>query len=126
MHTFGSRSGLLLGAVLAAAAGLILFTADRAGAGATPPQSGPAQGAVDLRDASPDTIRTHILDSCVIREWGISADSIGSYAERCACFARNVTQALSPDEFDAFRRSGVFNASARPKAEAARTACKLR
>lgn len=117
---------LMLGAILAGVAGPGPFAIEPARAGATPPQSAPVAGAVDLRDASPETVRTHILDSCVIREWGTSRDNTDSYAERCACFARKITQALTADEFDAFRRAGVFNATARPKAEAAQAECKLK
>ncbi|MGV6871113.1 hypothetical protein ACUSIJ_00245 [Pseudochelatococcus sp. B33] len=94
-------------------------------AGASAPQQPGGANRVDLSNASADEIRTHILDACVIRQWGTSTSSKDSYAERCGCYARRVTQTLSDDELAAFRRSAVFSDTARPKAQAAQAACKL-
>lgn len=96
-----------------------------ASAGASPPQQPAGAGKVDLRDASLDAIRLHILDTCVVQQWGASTSATDSYAERCNCYARRITQAFSEDELAAFRRTAVYSATARPKALAARAECKL-
>lgn len=94
-------------------------------AGATAPDQPAGAGRADLSNASVDTIRTHILDACVVQQWGVTTSSKDAYAERCGCYARRVTQALGDDELAAFRRTAVFSDSARPKAQAAKEACKL-
>ncbi len=94
-------------------------------AGATAPPQPAGVERVDLSNASADEIRTHILDACVVRQWGTASSPTDSYADKCGCYARRVTQALSDDELAAFRRSAVFSATARPKAEAAKAACNL-
>ncbi|MBB3809893.1 hypothetical protein [Pseudochelatococcus contaminans] len=113
-------------ACIAFAAAMATFSLPlTAWAGATPPRQPAGAGTVDLSSASLDTIRLHILDACVVQQWGVSSSSKDSYADRCGCYARRITQAMGEDELAAFRRSGVFSNTARPKAEAARAACKL-
>ncbi|MFT0891407.1 hypothetical protein [Pseudochelatococcus sp. G4_1912] len=92
-------------------------------AGATAPQQ--PQSDIGLTYASADQIRTHILDSCVLREWGRATETKSSYSERCSCYARRITADMTGEELDAFRQSGVYNASARPKAEEAQLKCSL-
>lgn len=114
----------LLGIAIAASLGLAGLSPAMAGS-ASPQQQVPGGGA-DLSGASVEEIRTHILDTCVIQQWGTSTSPSKGYAEQCGCYARNVTRALGEEELAAFRRSGVFNDSARTKAQAAQAACKLR
>lgn len=111
--------------VVVASIALAGIYASPASAGATAPQQPGGDTRVDLSNASVDVIRTHILDTCVIQQWGVSTSSKDSYAERCNCYARQVTQSLSDEEIAAFRRSAVFSNTARPKAQAAQAACKL-
>lgn len=92
-------------------------------AGSSVPQHAPSS--VNLANASMDELRTHILDSCVLREWGRTAEPKSSYAERCSCYARRITADMNGEELDALRQSGVYNASARSKAEAAQVRCNL-
>lgn len=94
-------------------------------AGATAPPQPAGAERVDLSNASTDEIRTHILDACVVQQWGVASSPTDSYAEKCGCYARRVTQALSDEELTAFRRSAVFSNTARPKAQDAKSACKL-
>lgn len=119
-----SARTLLAGIVLAGSVGLFSVTPHTVLAGATAPEQ--ARASVDLREASLDKIRTHILDSCVLREWGASTETKRAYAERCNCYARRVTLELTSDEVDEFRQSGFYNASARPKAEAAQIKCDIK
>ncbi|PXW58143.1 hypothetical protein C7450_106319 [Chelatococcus asaccharovorans] len=75
---------------------------------------------------SEDEIRTSILDACVVTQWQSATSQRDNYADRCGCYARRVTSGMTPDEFNAFRRTGYFNDTARPKAEAALAACKVK
>lgn len=111
--------------IMQAGVALLLLASNSADAiaGASTPQYPPPS--VNLSNASMDELRTHILDSCVLREWGRAAESRSSYAERCNCYARRITAVMTGEELDALRQSGIYNDSAREKAEAAQLKCNL-
>lgn len=75
---------------------------------------------------SEDEIRTAILDACVVTQWQRATSQRDNYADRCGCYARRVTSGMTPDEFNAFRRTGYFSDVTRPKAEAALAACNVK
>ncbi|MBX3537806.1 MAG: hypothetical protein KF735_09220 [Chelatococcus sp.] len=86
----------------------------------------PAGTAASYANMSDDEIRTSILDACVVTQWQTATSQRDNYADRCGCYARRVTTGMSPDEFNAFRRTGYFSDVTRPKAEAALAACNVR
>ncbi|MBS7695734.1 MULTISPECIES: hypothetical protein [unclassified Chelatococcus] len=100
-----------------------LAVACSAHAGGRPP-SGTA--GASYATMSEDEIRTSILDACVVTQWQTATSQRDNYADRCGCYARRVTAGMSPDEFNAFRRTGYFSDVTRPKAEAALAACNVK
>ena len=93
-------------------------------AGARPPSDDLRSG-MDMRGMSDDQLRRRIQDACVFklsdREETIKTNAVG----RCGCYAGNVMRAMSKDEANELRETGVFGKSARPKAESAIKACKV-
>lgn len=112
-------------AVTIAAVAIQLALSGSAWAGASTPSRGVPQSSVDLRNATPDQLRTHVLDTCVIQQWNVTTSQTDEYASRCGCYASRIVKAMTPDELSSFRTSGVFNETTRPKAQEARAACKL-
>jgi hypothetical protein len=97
-------------------------------AGSRPPSDGvnaPRGAGVDMRGMSDDQLRRRMQDACVFklseREETIKTNAVS----RCGCYAGNVMRAMSSDEANELRETGVFGRSARPKAESAAKTCKV-
>jgi hypothetical protein len=109
--------GLLAAVAIAASA-----TAALAAASNTPTlyQPDPA-----LKTASVSELRGRVGQACAITQAKMQGVSESSVSRKCDCYAGRTMRALSADEVQAYRDTGVFNDSAREKALAAIESCKL-
>lgn len=111
-------AAMLVGSSLLALGGL-------AHAGARPPSEAGRGPAVDMRGMSDDQLRRRLQDACVFklseREETIRTNAVG----RCGCYAGNIMRAMSGEEAEELRETGVFGKTLRPKAEGALKACKV-
>jgi len=107
---------------LAALFACSLATGALAGASSTPTgyQPDPA-----LRTASMTELSARIRRACTVTQAKIQNASEASFSGPCGCYASRTLRALSSDELQAYRDTGVFNDSARLKALAAIDACRL-
>lgn len=108
---------LLTAAFIAASA-----TAALAASSSTPTQYEPDPA---LKTASMSDLRARVGEACSViqaKQQGVSESAV---SQKCGCYAGRTMRALSADEVQAYRDTGVFNDSAREKALAALEACKL-
>lgn len=78
-----------------------------------------------LKTASVPVLRSKIASACVISQRARSSASTGELQSKCGCYARRTWADLSEPEANFYRANGYFADSARPKANAALSACKL-
>lgn len=108
-------------------AALLLSLGAGALAGARPPEDNVSQqrSGIDMRGMSDDQLRRRMQDACIFRLSEREDTTKSKAVGRCGCYAGNVMKAMSKDEADELRNTGVFGRTARPKAEAAGRACKV-
>ncbi|WP_201832261.1 hypothetical protein [Microvirga zambiensis] len=110
-------------AVLAAAAMSVGATAAFAAASNMPTQYQPDPA---LKTESMAQLRARVSQACtVVQARSRSGVSEASLKSPCDCYAGRTMRALSPEEVQAYRDTGVFNDTARAKALSALDACKL-
>jgi curli biogenesis system outer membrane secretion channel CsgG len=111
-----------LRALLVAAALSTCATAAYAAASNTPTlyQPDPA-----LKTASLSELRARVSQACSVIQARLQNASEASFSRKCDCYAGRTMRALSADEVQAYRDTGVFNDSAREKALKAIDSCKL-
>ncbi len=78
-----------------------------------------------LKTASMADLRARVSQACAIVQAKQQNASEASFTSKCGCYAGRTMRALSAEEVQAYRNTGVFNDSAREKALAALDACKL-
>ena len=78
-----------------------------------------------LKTASMGELRSRVSQSCTVIQARIQNVSESSLSRKCTCYAGRTMRALSPDEVQAYRDTGVFNDTARLKALAAIDECRL-
>ncbi|HZH10486.1 MAG TPA: hypothetical protein VEZ24_08955 [Microvirga sp.] len=111
-----------LRALLAAAFMAAGATAALAASSSMPTQYEPDPA---LKTASMSELRARVSQACAViqaKQQGVSESSV---SQKCGCYAGRTMRALSADEVQAYRNTGVFNDSAREKALAALDACQL-
>jgi hypothetical protein len=114
--TFAFRS------MLAAAAIAVSASAAFAGASNMPTQYQPDPA---LKTASMSELRARVRQACSVTQAKLQSVSEGSVSRKCDCYAGQTMRALSADEVQVYRDTGVFNDTARAKALAAIDSCKL-
>ncbi len=114
--TFAFRS------LLAAAAMTVCATAALAGASSMPTQYQPDPA---LKTASMGELRVRVGQACAVTQARIQNVSESSLTRRCDCYAGRTMRALSDEEVQAYRDTGVFNDTARTKALNAIDSCRL-
>ncbi|WP_230531088.1 hypothetical protein [Microvirga roseola] len=112
----------ILRTLVAAAFTLAGATAAYAAASNTPTlyQPDPA-----LKTASIPELQEKVRQICAIGQARIQQVSEFSLAKKCDCYAGRTLRAMSAEEVQAYRDTGVFNDSAREKALKAIDSCKL-
>jgi hypothetical protein len=78
-----------------------------------------------LKTASVSKLRERVSQACTIIQAKLQGVTEISLSKKCDCYAGRTMRALSTDEVQAYRDTGVFNDSAREKALSAIDACKL-
>ena len=109
-------------AMLAAAAMTASVTAAFASASTTPTvyQPDPA-----MKTESTAELTNRVRRSCAVTQAKLqNADEL-SFGRKCDCYAGRTMRAMSADEVQGFRDTGVFNDTARNKALTAIDSCKL-
>ena len=112
----------VLRAILAAAAMSISATAAFASASNTPTMYQPDPA---LKTASVGELRSRVSQACAVTQAKIQNVSETSLSRKCECYAGRTLRALSTDEVQAYRDTGVFNDTARTKALGAIDSCNL-
>ena len=82
----------------------------------------PSPTDLDLRGFSKDQIRARFKDACIYSR-ARTATMTDALAPGCACYATKLVASMTDAELDAFRASGRFDRTTRPKAEAALGEC---
>jgi hypothetical protein len=108
----------------ALAAALIAASASAAWAGAssTPTNYQPDPA---LKTASRGELENRVRTACTIVQARLQNVAEETLSRPCGCYASRTMQALSADEIQAYRNTGVFNEGARAKALAAIDSCRL-
>ena len=108
--------------MLAAAAIAVSATGALAAASNTPIgyQPDPA-----LKTASMSELRARVRQACSVIQARIQNASETSLDRPCDCYAGRTLRAMSADEIQAYRDTGVFNDTARAKALGAIDSCQL-
>ncbi len=75
--------------------------------------------------AEPDAIRTHAAEGCTAVQAELLALPRELVRDRCRCYARRTVARLDEDEIASYRRTGLFDETARQKAFASLEACGL-
>jgi hypothetical protein len=78
-----------------------------------------------LKTASASELRSRVSQACAITQARMQNVAESSVSRKCDCYAGRTMRALSADEVQAYRDTGVFNDGARAKALAALDSCKL-
>jgi hypothetical protein len=78
-----------------------------------------------LKTASIPELRSRVSQACAITQARLQGVTEISLSRKCDCYAGRTMRALSADEVQAYRDTGVFNDSAREKALLALDVCKL-
>jgi hypothetical protein len=108
---------ILASLVIAASA-----TAALAGASSVPTNYEPDPA---LQRASRSELEARIRKACTITQARLQNVSETSLSTPCGCYASRTFRALSADEVQAYRNTGVFDEGARAKALAAIDSCRL-
>ncbi|MGO4571467.1 hypothetical protein [Microvirga sp. 2TAF3] len=108
--------------VLAAAAIVATATAALAAASNTPTMYEPDPA---LKTASMTELQARVRQACTVTQAKIQNVSEFSLTRKCDCYAGRTMRAMSTDEVQAYRDTGVFNDGARAKAFGAIDSCKL-
>jgi hypothetical protein len=108
--------------LLAAAALTVSVTAAFASASNTPINYQPDPA---LKTESPSQLQARIRQACGVTQAKIMNVSESSLSRKCDCYAGQTLRAMSADEVQAYRDTGVFNDSARAKALSSLDSCKL-
>jgi predicted transglutaminase-like cysteine proteinase len=109
-------------AMLAAVALTASVTAAFASASTTPTMYQPDPA---LKTESMAELTNRVRKSCAVTQAKLqSADEL-SFGRKCDCYAGRTLRALSNDEVQAYRDTGVFNETARAKALTSIDSCKL-
>lgn len=113
----------VLRALIASVALTASVTAAFASASTTPTlyQADPAMKTESMPD-----LTARVRRACAVTQAKIqNADEL-SFGRKCDCYANRTMRALSPEELQAYRDTGVFNDTARDKALTSLDACKLK
>lgn len=112
----------LLRSSLTATVLVLSATAALAGASGTPAfyQPDPA-----LKTETLSQLQARVRQACTIVQAKLQGGSESAMQQRCDCYAGRTMRALSAEEIQAYRETGVFNDSAREKALAAIDRCRL-
>lgn len=78
-----------------------------------------------LKTASRGELEARVRTACTIVQARLQNVSESSLSQPCRCYASRTMRALSAEEIQAYRDTGVFNDGARAKALAAIDACRL-
>jgi hypothetical protein len=78
-----------------------------------------------LKTASVSELRTRVSQACAVTQAKLQNASETSLSRKCDCYAGRTIKALSAEEVQSYRDTGVFNDTARAKALAAIDSCKL-
>jgi hypothetical protein len=78
-----------------------------------------------LKTASMADLRARVSESCSITQAKMQGVTESSLSRKCDCYAGRTMRAMSADEVQAYRDTGVFNDTARLKALSAIDSCKL-
>jgi hypothetical protein len=78
-----------------------------------------------LKTASVSELRARVSQACAVTQAKLQNASEASVSRKCDCYAGRTMRALSTEEVQAYRDTGVFNDTARAKALAAIDSCKL-
>jgi Rieske Fe-S protein len=78
-----------------------------------------------LKTASMADLRARVSQACSITQAKMQGVTETSLSRKCECYAGRTMRAMSTDEVQAYRDTGVFNDTARGKALAAIDSCKL-
>ncbi|MCB5177030.1 MULTISPECIES: hypothetical protein [Microvirga] len=108
--------------LLAAAAIAASTTAAFAAASNMPTQYQPDPA---LKTASMGELRARVSQACAVTQARLQNVSETSLSRKCDCYAGRTMRALSTDEVQAYRDTGVFNDTARAKALGAIDSCNL-
>lgn len=79
-----------------------------------------------LRNATPAQIRDRAEEACIVLQADLMDVPQEIVREPCRCYARRTVSRMSKEELDEFRRTSVFNATARQKALESLDTCKLK
>lgn len=79
-----------------------------------------------LKTASMTDLQDRVRRACSVTQARLQGATPVQVARPCGCYAARVMKDFTPAEVDAYRGTGVFNATAREKAFAALDMCKLR
>jgi hypothetical protein len=112
----------IIRALLVAAAVTASATAAYAAASNTPTMYQPDPA---LKTASVSELRSRVSQACSMTQAKLQSVSEDSLSRKCDCYAGRTMRAMSADEVQAYRDTGVFNDTARAKALAAIDSCKL-
>ena len=78
-----------------------------------------------LKTASMGELRSRVSQACSVTQAKLQNVSEASLSGKCGCYAGRTMRALSAEEVQAYRDTGVFNDTARDKALKALDACDL-
>jgi len=78
-----------------------------------------------LKTATVGELQSRVRQACSVTQGKIQNVSEASLSRKCECYARGTMRAMSPDEVQAYRDTGVFNDATRAKALGAIDSCKL-
>ena len=78
-----------------------------------------------LKTESMGELRARVSQSCSVIQAKMQNVTEVSLSRKCDCYAGRTMRALSADEVQAYRDTGVFNDTARTKALSAIDSCKL-
>ncbi len=78
-----------------------------------------------LKTASMGELRSRVSQACSATQTKLQNVSEAAVSGKCGCYAGRTMRALSADEVQAYRDTGVFNDTARAKALTALDACRL-
>ena len=78
-----------------------------------------------LKTASMGELRSRVGQACSVTQAKLQNVSESAVSGKCGCYAGRTMRAMSADEVQAYRDTGVFNDTAREKALKALDACNL-
>ena len=108
--------------LLAAVALTVSVTAALASASNTPINYQPDPA---LKTETPSQLQARIRQACGITQAKIQDVSETSLSRKCDCYAGRTLRAMSPEEVQSYRDTGIFNEAARAKALSSLDSCKL-